>query len=510
MKGNNYMKKHLLLISIPALLALSACNGAIQQTQKDNLYKETTTTGEIFGNVGTAYELKTKRNNLITTTPEDLLEPVIGVQYKAQDDGKYAIRFIGAIASLNVKANWTRGLTQLDGNVSKSLKTVESDVAYTSLKDGPESSITPAEFAEDEAYNYFVVYSMYNIPASELNSYMIAYLTLSDAAEENIDPELSVTSKAKISQIDSEGDLFTVSSSHNYYMHGVLGGKIDTITADTTTKGNNKASFATPLTADDSFYIYENSSDGFNIYNSSILTGDDNPIGNDFKSGTNNKIDVKNTGNYILYLNDSNELWHVNSANYKMLGIDGDWDWTDGVAGVIDYDYDGNGSAQIKFTLVVDEYECFKIVENNSTWYGQDYPVKGGVHDTSRKDSNIGLWVGTYEIYFRINYDGSKQIHIFKNVDSYYLVGKINGNTNWGTTDYNFVKNTKGDTVEYILSSTAFSSGDEMKVMNGNDWRPASNVSIDFSGNKIVYFRPGGDGGSGWYQGTLYFADQVA
>ena len=144
--------------------------------------------------------------------------PVVGVQYKPLENGKYALRYVAAIDSLSVTAVWTRDICEASGtrrNQSAS-RQVTVDKAYSALSsDG--GVVTPADFNLNA--KYFVVYTLRNIPDTDLNSYLFAYLTLSDGSS-------TVKSQARISRV-SGGDTFTIDtdSRHGYFLHGNIDGK---------------------------------------------------------------------------------------------------------------------------------------------------------------------------------------------------------------------------------------------------------------------------------------------
>ena len=99
--------------------------------------------------------------------------------------------------------------------------------------------------------------------------------------------------------------------------------------------------------------------------------------------------------------------------------------------------------------------------------------------------------------------------------EEYYLTGSIRG---WAVTAddaYKFVLNTAAETEgEYMLQGITLAANDELKVIGlvGEtvNWYPtATNLTVAADGTYDIYFRPDGQGGEGWHEGTLYLAEFV-
>ena len=119
-----------------------------------------------------------------------LITPKIGYQMAYSDDNsKVSIRYTAAISSLDVKATWTRAMYDAGGDVFApyAAKEVEVTTAYTGLTNGGEITYA-TDILDDEGntpYNYFVVYSLLNVPVETYGTYFLdAYLTLSDGENE--------------------------------------------------------------------------------------------------------------------------------------------------------------------------------------------------------------------------------------------------------------------------------------------------------------------------------------
>ena len=149
--GGTNMKERLFLLALPALMALSSCTylASGNAQPKGNFFKEAADAQqEIFGGQEKALEVRAKAPN--RSAAGDMLEPVIGVQYRAAYDkggqSKIAVRFVAAIASLDVNAQWTRELFDDTGTIDGSKGTFEVTKAYTQLNSNS-TPITPAAFA---------------------------------------------------------------------------------------------------------------------------------------------------------------------------------------------------------------------------------------------------------------------------------------------------------------------------------------------------------------------------
>ena len=303
------MKKKLLLLALPALMALSSCtylaSGVAQP--KGNFFKEEAAAcEEVFGRVE-AVKLKNPNRSVSS----DLAEPVIGVQYRAKyqnpgDPAYYvAVRFVAAIKSLDVNAAWTRSVYDPYGDIYGEERTIATTQAYTQLNsDG--APITPATFAGDASYHYFVAYTLTDIPFGENNNYFVsAYVTLFDT-ESTLPSVSSLTMAAKIG-----GDV-TVKfpkDQTGYFLAGTINGNsnsalsgVDLLPGDT----DSEARFSGTLAENDSFYVCNKTDSKFILYDSSCI-GYGNPyFQNDGLSGK--KVKVMANHNYAFNFNSSFEI----------------------------------------------------------------------------------------------------------------------------------------------------------------------------------------------------------
>ena len=190
------MNKKLLLLALPALMVVSSCT-YMEHATKVDLFKEDTVANEqLFG------ELLPNRLGVPDVDPGDdptwTKAPKVGVQFKSYTESEVnylAVRFVAAIQDTEgMTATWSRAVSEKDSNQIKPMAHDKvSSVKYDVLINGgsPKEATT-----EGTGYDKYVVYSIYNIPVAQDESYVAAYLTLSKDGEED------VVSKVVVSQLD--------------------------------------------------------------------------------------------------------------------------------------------------------------------------------------------------------------------------------------------------------------------------------------------------------------------
>lgn len=309
------MKKRLLLLAIPALMALSSCtylaSGAAQP--KGNFFKEEASAAEeVFGKVE-AVNFKNPNRSISS----DLAEPVIGVQYRAkyQNDGDpnwyVAVRFVAAVKTLNVNASWTRSVYEPDGDILGSETSIPTTQAYTSLNSDDEP-ITPAVFAGDANYHYFVAYTLKDIPFSENDDYFIsAFVTL-------LDNEGSLPSVSSLRMAARIGGNVTVKFPNNtpgYFLAGTLGGVANQVLASESAPTGNVARFESALEENDFFFVCNNdtANSKFRVYDSSCLAYANNPFLRDDGSSA-KKIKVMADHNYAFNFSNSEQITDIDGG----------------------------------------------------------------------------------------------------------------------------------------------------------------------------------------------------
>ena len=240
------MKKKLLLIALPLFMALSGCAGLAnepaEQVKEENIMLEDNLAHEeLFGApvASAPKQLGEPAGDAPGADPSWTKMPKIGVQFKLYErdvdpdpevvslQSFYAVRYVAAIAGLDggVTASWTRGVSEKDSTQVGSLEgDHNSTVAYDTLNNNG----TPvAATSEGTGYNKYVVYTAYNIPLTQDESYIAAFLTLSKEGEE------PVKSKVVAAQMDGSYCFSFESSKNGYFLQGTLGGVANTIWDET-------------------------------------------------------------------------------------------------------------------------------------------------------------------------------------------------------------------------------------------------------------------------------------
>lgn len=410
------MNKKLLLLALPALMVMSACTYMQSATNFNdfNIIKEDTLAHEeIFGGVD---KLQPMRLGDPGETPEAgsgfAIAPKVGVQffpYTKDEADLLAVRFVAAIGGLDggITASWTRAVSSNSGSELKAeTGGYNSTVEYASLNSGGSPK---AATSEGTGYNKYVVYTMYDIPAAQSKSYIAAYLKLSKEGESDI------YSKAVAARIDGKNTF-----SFEYNKQGFfLAGKIDTnanrvANQDVDTKedydGQNAASFTSYLSANDKFVVVQKETSLFKVWSGACLKNGDA----EKASNVDEMITVSSSRRYVIYLNDSNELYQA-SFGYTATdvylrgpaaGSAGDNGWGDASESARFYD-DVENQGFLRYTFAESEVgKSFKIAHKSAWDWDVGYynelhgDAKNGVHLTNDASYNIKLLIaGTYDFY---------------------------------------------------------------------------------------------------------------
>ena len=307
--GGTNMNKKLLLIALPALMAMSSCTYLASGTvQNNNFFKEEASAKvDVFGDKQEALSLRA--NVPLRSASSDMLVPVIGVQYRAkyekvENSGNWyvAVRFVAAIASLDVDAAWTRAVYNASGAIDGTEATQPITKAYTQLNSN-NTPITPASFAGSSDYHYFVAYTLYDIPFESVDDYyIVASVTLSDNSGSLAD----VDSKAMAARIGGNYTVKFDKDADGYFLAGTIGGVENSTLASIAPFDDNVACFSSSLSTNDNFYICQKTSSVFKLYDSSCLTIDNPYLVNDGQSSR--KIKVTSTHNYAFDFNSSYQI----------------------------------------------------------------------------------------------------------------------------------------------------------------------------------------------------------
>lgn len=461
------MKKSLLLIALPALLVLSSCNNANGRANKIDYFKEDTVAHEEFFG---GSELAPKRLGDPEEDPESggeqfTLTPKIGVQFVSYTESAqtlYAVRYVAAVdlTSLDgITAEWTRGVSEKDGNQIKSLGGGHnSTVLYASLNNGGTPKAATSETGGE--YKNYLVYSMYGIPASQVDSYIVAYLTLSDGSH------TPVKSKAVAAKIDG-GNAFSFASNTNaHFIQGTINGTRQVKFATNEENGGNLAEYIdVDLKDTDSFGSFYFSSDesSFEYYGNALF---DSSISNFKESATlTGYVTPLVSGGYSLYVSKSpeNHVFTAKTKNVYNLSL-GDFFVSSNPikihawGGGADYDeliYDGSGDEPTSFVLpsYLQNY-LFARLNSGETDYGA-----GWVNVNLQKD---GAFFSRDDVvgYALVSYNGS---------------GFVSNSFSAGTLQFGLTHDTLSDSrFVYVCGSLTggFNKANSIKLTKGynNSW----------------------------------------
>lgn len=159
MKKNSLLKLLSLAILVGGLAKVSTLG---EKTFKsDEEFVETTKSFSVFNDHSKAFELGSPKR---ASEGEDLLASEVKVQISDVDEnGKRSIRYVAAISSLDVDAKFVRTIYNEDGTVFQEAKELEVQYAYDSVMSG-DQVVYPSSLGE--GYNYFIAYTLGNVPES--------------------------------------------------------------------------------------------------------------------------------------------------------------------------------------------------------------------------------------------------------------------------------------------------------------------------------------------------------
>lgn len=300
----NCMKNRTLLFLIPAFLALTSCNLASpkiegEPKQDENIFVEDTLAHEeLFGDKFDGRMAKEYRSMQNLDNGEHCL---VGIQ-KHVDGDNTSIRFVAAIDIAegeldDYEAVWTRTIYSDSFAEFKSTAHMESKKVYTSINNSGEY-LSIDGFA---GKTFFIVYTLLDIPSTTYANYFInTFLTVSKK-----DKSVEYTSKVISTKVDFSFQ--KAFSNDSYFLSGKIGGVSNSVKMQdviTQSTGNN-ASFSFNATSEDDFYIVKAPA------GSSELS-----LVNDFKDASplftiaSNKLSPNDNGNYVLYVNSSDEIYN--------------------------------------------------------------------------------------------------------------------------------------------------------------------------------------------------------
>ena len=331
------MKKRVLLALLPAAMMLTACAGAGQKANDKNLlFKEDTLAHEeLFEQKGFG------RIHKLSHLDSSL--PAIGVQksdvkeitVSGTPTNVVSIRFVAAVNLdsehlADAHPVWTRVLYEEDGDgVLKGVDTLESTKAYTKINDGGSGTL-PSAFGE---YNYFVTYTMTNIPVAYNSCYFNVSLSLG-----------GVSSRVLATTVDLSSHFSFKADSENFFLTGTVKGVANDVAQDSPTRDstNNAASFTADFDAGDSFKVVQKTNTIFKIWNGTNLQDEGSGFA---KAGD---ISVSTATRYCVFLNKTDQIYHaqyrLEKTPYYVRGTAaGGWDVTEESAYRMVTDSDNKG-----------------------------------------------------------------------------------------------------------------------------------------------------------------------
>lgn len=213
MKKNSLLKLLSLAILVGGLAKVSTLG---EKTFKsDEEFVETTKSFSAFNDHSKAFELGSPKR---ASEGEDLLASEVKVQISDVDEnGKRSIRYVAAISSLDVDAKFVRTIYNEDGTVFQASKELDVQYAYDSIMSG-DNVVYPSSYGE--GYNYFIVYTLGNVPESHWYS--------------RIDVQVAVNSEESERKANIEG-LMSLDSNLKYEDMGNGEYQVESISNDITT-----------------------------------------------------------------------------------------------------------------------------------------------------------------------------------------------------------------------------------------------------------------------------------
>ena len=167
--GVNNMKKLNKLFILP-LLALSLFNVNNTQLTNSQLQLEETTNDTNI--VGIRKETTPTSNNDVKVSN------VLKVQASDEVNGKRSLRFVAGISSLSLKAHFHREEINVNDKVIMKSNDIEVTCAYSKILNGTAEQTANEVFGNE--YNYFIAYTLKDIPAEYWSTVINVSLVLED------------------------------------------------------------------------------------------------------------------------------------------------------------------------------------------------------------------------------------------------------------------------------------------------------------------------------------------
>ena len=167
--GVNKMKKIKKLFILP-LLALSLFNVNNTQLTNSQFQLEETTNDKNI--VGIRKEITSTSNNDVKVSN------VLKVQASNEENGKRSLRFVAGITSLSLKAHFHREEIKVNDEVIMKANDIEVTCAYSKILNGTGERTASEVFGNE--YNYFVAYTLKDIPEEYWSTVINVSLVLED------------------------------------------------------------------------------------------------------------------------------------------------------------------------------------------------------------------------------------------------------------------------------------------------------------------------------------------
>ena len=330
------MKKKLLLLVLPVLMALSGCSGVKAQPKAEFMIDSTVANEEVFGEAEVGGDLGLRKGQPLKggLLPADTISLGYQIRFNENDEGTaddtISIRFVAALKTVDgINAFWMRALAEEDGtNTAKPFANKESTKYYRTLANG--ANVIEAGKGDYAAYEGFVVYTLMNIPyESYKNAYLGASLVLTNPSEDNAVVCFSDFLAVRVEKLDSEHskDAFAFDGfayNDKYFLHGIINNSGDRIMydedgdANTLENDKNHASYIdVEMKEDDYFGSFYFSSSAFlyfahdTFFAESASTFDESDVLEGFNS-------PKEDGVYTLYVSKGE-----GKVNHVYTGYDG-------------------------------------------------------------------------------------------------------------------------------------------------------------------------------------------
>lgn len=173
--GVNNMKKLNKLFILP-LLALSLFN--VNNTQSNNSYLQLEETTNDANIIGVRKEITSTSNNDVNDVK---VSNILKVQASNVENGKRSLRFVAGISSLSLKAHFHREEITVNNEVIMKANDIEVTCAYSKILNGTVEQTANEVFGNE--YNYFIAYTLKDIPEEYWSTVINVSLVLEDGKQ---------------------------------------------------------------------------------------------------------------------------------------------------------------------------------------------------------------------------------------------------------------------------------------------------------------------------------------